>query len=148
MESLQGNGRRRGSVERPPARDRLVQDDAQRIDVGRERDLPAGDLFRADVLGGPEDHPGRRDPDRRVGCARDPEVDHPHVPVPFDEDIGRLDIAMDDAALVGGLQRTGHVDDDAERDVELQTPVALEDALQILPVHELHDDEVDALVGR
>ena len=54
---------------------------------------------------------------------------------------------MDDAALVGSLQRTGHVDDDAERDVERQTPVALEDPLQILPVHELHDDEVDALVG-
>ena len=108
--------------------------------------LPAGDLFGADVLGGPEDHAGRRDPDRRVGCTRDPEVDHPHVPVPVDEDVGRLDVAMDDAALVGGLQRTGHVDDDAERDVERQTAVALEDALQILPVDELHDDEVDALV--
>ena len=146
VESLQGNGRRRGSVERPAARYRLVQHDAQRIDVGRERDLPAGDLFRADVLGRPEDHPGRRDPNRRVGCARDPEVDHPHVPTPLDEDIGRLDVAMDDAALVCSLQRAGHVDDDAERDVELQTPVALEDALQILSVDQLHDDEVDAIV--
>ncbi len=124
----------------------LVQDDPEGIDVRRRADLAAGDLFGADVLGGPEDHPGRRDPDSRVRCARDPEIDHPHVPAPIDEDVGRLDVAMDDAALVCGLQRTSHIDDDAERDVERHPSVALEEVLQVLPVHELHDDEVGALI--
>ena len=58
---------------------------------------------------------------RRVGAGRrriafgEAEVEHLDVPVRRDLDVGRLEIAMDDALLVRRLERLGDLDGDGER---------------------------------
>jgi len=63
-----------------------------------------------------EDHPGYRELVGRVHLASDSEIDHVGVPasvgVAFDQDVGRLDVAVDETGLMGGVQRIGHIDHD------------------------------------
>ena len=107
--------RRLVAAEGRPARDRFVEQDAQRIDVRPvvQRGQPPGML---------RTHAGRRAPDlsgRRLreaflltGHLREAEIGQVRLVVAVDQDILRLDVAMDDARLVGLVERQSNAADE------------------------------------
>ena len=62
------------------------------------------------------DTPGNRG--RRLDRLREAEIEHLHGPVRADLDVGRLEIAMDDALLVRRVERLGDLPRDRQRLVE------------------------------
>ena len=73
----------------------------------------------------------------RIHRLREPEVQHLHRPVGADLDVGRLQIAMDDALFVRGLERLGDLLRERQGLVERDRPAR--DALrQVLAFDQLH----------
>ena len=68
----------------------------------------------------------------------DAEVGHERVSA-LEEDVLRLDVAMDDAALVGVLQRLGGLAGDAKRVVQRQLLLPVEPVPERLALDERHD---------
>ena len=62
-----------------------------------------------------------------------------------DEDIGGLDVAMDDAFGVSGVERVGNVDADFEEAIDFERRAG-DDVLERRAFHEFHDDEGAAVV--
>ena len=75
---------------------------------------------------------------RQLGQA---EVEELYLSALRDEDVGRLDVAMDDAVLVRGVERVGDLDAEVEDLVGLERPADDEPVLQRFAFHQLHDDE-------
>ena len=80
---------------------------------------------------------------RRVRLAQpgQPEVEQLH-PGGREHHVARLQVAVDDAPPVGGVERLGDVSGDAQRLVQRQRP-PLEAPGERLPVEAFHDEEVD-----
>ncbi len=108
------------AAEQTLAAEHFPQDDAVGPDIGAAIDRSPRGLLRAHVRGGAEDRPGlrhrwRRDRRRlrgvrgrrasRLHGLREPEVEHLHRAVRSHLDVRRLQVAMNDALLVGGLER-------------------------------------------
>jgi hypothetical protein len=94
----------------------FVQGRAQRVDVGPVVHHPGLGLrlLRAHVPQRPEQVAG----DGQLGMAADqgqPEVGHPQLAAGVEQEVGRLDVAVDDAHLVGVLQRLGRLGAQARR---------------------------------
>ena len=92
-----------GPQEGGPARERLEQRHAQRVQIGGGVDVGAGDLLGRHVR-------DRADQSAGLGLAkvdqvRGAEVAELGVPRGVEEHIGGLDVAVDDAALVRRAQR-------------------------------------------
>ena len=122
--------------ERARAGEHLVEHGAKRPDVGALVDGPTARLLRRHVRRRPEDHahPGHRRGARqrrrlrrivrrlarpcRLGELRQPEVQHLHGAVFPHLDVGRLQIAMDDALLVRRFERGGDLPRDRQRFVD------------------------------
>ena len=134
-------------VEWPPAGRHLEEDHAERVDVGTRIDGFATHLFGCHVrqrsgnlarrLGG-----GLIDIGDRARQLRDAEIQHFRPALRRDDDIGRLEVAMDDAALVRFFESGGHVAGKRD-DLSLgQRPGG--DALGERRSRDvLHDEEVD-----
>jgi len=75
----------------------------------------------------------------------DAEVEHLRLAAPGDEDVRRLDVAVDDAAGVRGVETVGDLDAEIEHAVERQRS-ARDLLLQRVAVEQLHHDELLALV--
>ena len=82
---------------------RLVEDAAERVDVGGRPDRPAPPLLRRHVLGG-ADHRGAAGGAALAERLGEAEVGEEGA-VAFDQDVVRLDVAVDDAGGVGGVER-------------------------------------------
>jgi len=109
----------RGAGERAAAREHLVEHASERPDVGPLVDRLSARLLGAHVGGSPDDASGfsrveteRRgveasfvDPGVRIDRLRDAEVEHLHDTGRCDQDVGRLQVAVDDAAFVRRLER-------------------------------------------
>ena len=97
-------------VVREPPGNELVEDDAERVDVGPQVDVAAvaAGLLRAHVRERPLDRSHRAHHRRHVGIrdAREAEVEDLGAGV-GDEDVRRLQVAVDDAALVGVADAPG-----------------------------------------
>ena len=63
--------------------------------------------------------------------------------MPVDEAVGRFDVAMDQAHLVGVLQAVGHLGDVIGGRVVIERPVVPDDLMQVLAVDILHHDVMD-----
>ena len=110
----------RVSLERSVSRERLEEHAAERIDVGRRPDLAALELLRGAVVDRPDNEPLAPE-SRRPALCRDPEVRQEHAAVgALDQDVGGLDVAMDDRALMDGVERRADLIDDRKRFVGLQ----------------------------
>jgi hypothetical protein len=76
-------------------REALVEHAGQGVDVGSVIGCGAFDLLGRDVVDGTEKLTGCREAGRRRGLLREPEVGEIDMVALGDEDVGRLDVAMD-----------------------------------------------------
>jgi hypothetical protein len=126
---VQDRARRVGSgfhAEWRPGREHLVEHAPEREDVRAVVHALAAYLLRRHVSDGPQpsarlrglDHRGRLRRFREApGCdqLRDPEVEDLDVAVPGDEDVGGLEVAVDDPLLVGSGESLGDLGPDLDR---------------------------------
>ena len=110
------------------AGEHLIEDDPHRVDVGALVDRRAARLFRREVLRGADDRADLRHL-ARAG-AGDPEVGHLQPPVRVDDDVVRLDVAVDDAVSVGEAERGQHLARVVDRDPDRRRASADDQLLQ------------------
>ncbi len=98
-------------VERSLAREHFEADDPKCIEVARARHRPPHGLLWREVLRRPHDFAGAR-VSRAVGRSRDAKVGQLGLAFGRDEDVGRLDVAVDDTGLVSRGEREGALTED------------------------------------
>ena len=108
-----------GDAVRPAAGEQLVEQHAQRVDVGGGGHRLAAHLFGAGVLGRHQLQPGRRRRQRLPGHLGieqlgDAEIEQLGDAVLGDQHVGRLDVAVDHQVLVRVLHRRGQLQEDVE----------------------------------
>ena len=137
---------RRAPAERPVSGQELVRDDAQRVDVARRRRSLSTGLLRREVAGGPEHCARFREPAGGVQDTRDAEVGDVHVLPGVEQEIGGLDVAMDDPFGVRCVECLRRLLEPAQR--LPATHAAAGDAVRNRPaVDQLHHDERPLLVA-
>ena len=136
---------RRAGGERWPSGDRLEQHDAGGVQVGRRGHRTAADLLGREVLRRADELAGEREISF-ADALGDAEVGELGGPVSGDEDVARLDVAVDDAGAMSGAERLQHVVDDADGVVDGQRPLRRQAIRQRASVHQLHD-EVEVAIG-
>jgi len=136
----------------------LPQHDSESPDVGSPIGLEPFGLLRAHVGRGAQQHAGsghlrgerrghgqaltRRTCALRLERLREPEIQHLDLAVWSDLDVGGLQVPMDDALLVGRLQRLGDLQRDGHGLVYRQR-TASQPLGQIFAGSQFHDEEVD-----
>ena len=73
------------------------------------------------------------------------EVEYLHMPAGGDEDVRRLDVAMNDARGVGGVEGVGDFDGQFQRRFEIE-PLDCHALAQVRALEELHGDEDDPVL--
>jgi hypothetical protein len=136
-------------VERLPAKrllagEELVEDGAGGEDVRAVVQGAAHGLLRRHIVRGPEDHAATRDrlSRRDAGQAEVQELDAPGA---GHEDVGWLDVTMDDASRMGVAHAVADLGHDADLVREADGP-RLDQGAKVLAVEELHG-HVGAPVG-
>ena len=122
-------------------REHLVEHRRERVDVRPRRDLLLGRrLFRAHVVRRAEAHPGLGHPPAGRGGdgERDAEV-HDHRASVVQQQILRLDVAMDDAVAMRVVERIGDLAGDAHGFVDAELRLARELLADGLALDEGHD---------
>ncbi len=115
--------------------------------------LGAHDLLGAHVVRRADERAGARGAahDADLGPLRDAEVEqlHEHLAAPgvAEEDVGRLDVAVDDAALVRLGQGARQLRDDRDDLARSHRPAGAQVVLEVAPLEQLHDD-VGRALGR
>jgi len=158
LDVVQHHAHRRVRLEGQAARDELVEEDAQRVEVDPPVELEAlvaHGLLGRHVLRRPHHHPrlGRDllaralEPLEDLGQAEVENLDHLFPAGPGDEhEVLRLDVAVEDAEGVGGAQGQAGLARDLDRPAGAHHLFLAEDAAQAAPLHVLHDDEGPAVV--
>ena len=134
---LQG-GRGVAAAERRNTLGGRVQDHAERPQVAGRAGMPAQDPLGRDVLRGTDEAAGVG----QAGVALDPgdaEVGEDDPAVRAEQDVVRLDVPVQHARRVRGLQRAEHLQADPGGLARLQRAL-LQDAAERTPPHQLHDD--------
>jgi hypothetical protein len=124
----------------------LVQHAGQRVDVAARADLLlCRRLLGTHVVRRAETQARLRHPParRRTHCQRDAEVRH-HGATLVQQDVLRLDVAMDDAVAVRVVEGVSHAHGHADRLVHTQLRLAVEPAAQRLAPDERHHVEQEA----
>jgi hypothetical protein len=133
---------RRVARERHVAGEHLVEDDADRVEIGGSGHLRAASLLRREVVGGAHDRAGLGHL-RRAG-ARDAEVGDLQPLFGADQDVVRLDVAVDDPVLVREAERRQDLPRVRDRLCGTQAAVLSDQLLQARSVDDLHRDVVGA----
>jgi hypothetical protein len=134
------------------ARQKDVQERAERVDVGRGRDRASGDLLRGRVLGRQRAPALARQGGRLARGVLsaeqlgDPEVEEPDPSVLTDQDVRGLDVAVHDEARVGMGDRRAHVEEEPQPlfDAEPEFVAVAVDR----PSRDVLEDEVRLAAGR
>ena len=127
--------------ERMLAGEQVVEEDADGLEVGRGRDGLALELLGAGTLRGE----GAKGLGEGIGKAElggvehlgDAEVEDLDGARESDEDVGRLEVAVDDEAAVGSGDRVEELDDEAQAVVQVRMTVAV--AVEGLALDVVHD---------
>ncbi len=141
------------TLERRAAREHLVHDDAERVDIGACVDAVAADLLGSHVARAPEDLvrfgqvllavPG--------DVRHQAEVEYLHevcvVRTTNQEDVARLQIAMHDAGRVRLAQGAAHLPCDVDDASIVQEPALADGLAERAPDEVLHGHVVDVVVG-
>ena len=111
------------SRERPRQRQQLVEHGAQRVDVRAmiDRHTSHGDLFRRHVGRRPQERTADRQP-RLLEHARQSEVGDTETAFDGEDQVARLDVAVDHAFAVGVMQGVGDLGDQSHHAVEPVPP--------------------------
>ena len=116
----------------------LVENEAERVDVAPRRDLLPGELLRR--------HVGRcSGANRFARRAGEPEVGDADLAAAVEHDVGGLEIAVDDVALVRRGEARADLPRDLERAIFGKSSDALQQRGQILAVDVLHRQERGAV---
>ena len=129
-----------GAVERDRAGQHLVEHRAERVDVGAGARRLAADLLGRGVVDAAHEQAGLGHP-ARAGVPREPEVGQVDVILGRDQHVGGLDVAVHEAARVGGVERGGDLADDPHRPVRRQLALVVEQVGQIATLDPPHRDE-------
>ena len=145
--ALQAGERRVGiglAEERNASGKALVEHEPERVEVGSAVESFAADLLRRQVLGGPHHHVVAREivVIATVQAFGDAEVGQQHPTAGCDHDVAGLDVAVDEARLVGVIERRGDTGSDVARELGAQALLVVEHLAQRLAVDELHDDRL------
>ena len=127
----------RVAVERRPAREHLVEDDAERVDVAPLGRRLAGRLFGGDVLGAADDAARLRE----AGAGEDlgdAEVGQLEDAIVADEDVRRLEIAMDDAVIVDMLEGRADLEGDVDGVAPRELAAHVDEVVEPASLDELH----------
>ena len=122
----------------------LVEDHAEREDVGLRADRLALDLLGRHVERRADDRARLRH-SRLLGGLGQAEVGDVHVIGGVDHDVLGLQVAVDDALVVRGLEAFRRLAEDAQEALGRQLALLLQDRGQVPPVDELHRQELDAV---
>ena len=129
-----------------PAGEAFVEHAAERVDVGATVERQPLDLLGRGVLDGAHEDPGPREIGRRR-LLRDAEVRQIDVLGGLrDQDVRRLDVAVDQVAVVGGVQCARDLLEHVERAPDAQVPLPSKEGAQVGPVDVPHRD-VEQTVG-
>ena len=146
------NLRRCRAFEWPSSRKHLVLNDAEREDIGSRTDVAADELLRRHV-GDRSDgdtgirlHHGRGIFAAKLAKLRQSEIEHFGVSVGRDDNVLRLNVAMDDSSLVGGTDRARDLRRDVDDFIDRHRTTRQARA-QRLAFNELHRDEVQVVVN-
>ena len=133
------------ALERRPAHEQRVEDDAERIEVAALGDRLARGLLGRDELGGADDAAGRRQV-RAGEDLGDAEVGELDLAVGGAQDVRRLEVAVDDAVIVDVPQ--GRADCRAMSSTSRQGSrfCSLQDLVEALALDVLHGVEVMAVL--
>ena len=119
----------------------LVEHDPERINVRPViHGLAIGLLRRGVVRGAHRDLRDRHLLGPGVGQPRQSEVGHLHLAGRVDHHVAGFDVPMDDPILVRVGKRGTHLPDDGKRLVRIEAH-AVDDLVEVLPLHVVHDDE-------
>ena len=139
----------RFALERHPTRQALVEQTTERIDVGPRVEPLAADLLRRHVVDRSQWTLGWRQ--RRVEALAEPEVPQPDVrrgrggAAAIDQHVAGLDISVDQADRVCGVERAGELLDDPDRDWGGEPALGADQRLQVAAGDVAHRDVVDAV---
>ena len=136
---------RRGRLERRPARQQAVEDRAQRVHVRRRTDLLPLRLLRRHIAGRPHHLTGVGQAAVAFELLRQAEVGHLGTSQRVEQDIRRLQIAVDHTFVVRIFDRIGHLADQLGRLAWRQRAVR-DLRRQACPLHEPHAEEVLTVV--
>jgi hypothetical protein len=143
---LVGNRHRALPGERRLAAQELVQDDAQRVHVGAGVRRYALGLLGAEVGGGADDRPGACQLLGVVEGTGDAKVHHLHAAVGGQQDVARLDVAVEHAGMVGDGECGGRLGGDLGSSACQQRAFGAADVAQGPPLDELHHHVVGLAV--
>jgi hypothetical protein len=124
----------------------LIENGTERVDVSLRAGIPfTGRLLRAHVVRGSQAESGFREPraTRRADREGDPEVGH-EGPSTAEQNIGGLDVPVDDTVLVGDLKRVADLLHDPHALVDRQLSLAVQPRLEGFAFDEGHDVEEEA----
>ena len=135
-----------------PAGEHEVEDPAERVHVGATVDRVALDLFGRHVVDAAEELAGGSQAFLASGEPADPEVgqeDPLCTAVPLDQDVGGLDVSMDEALGVRRVEAAGDAGQHPDGAGGIQRPGRLDQAAQVDAVDEPHRQiELPALLAR
>ena len=123
----------------------VIEDASQRVQVAAAVEWAALDLLRRAVVDSAEER-ARQRRSLRAGALGEAEVAEVRVVARLgDEDVRRLDVAMDEPRSVGGVERTADLLGDHERVGRRQRPALLDQRLEARTAHVAHREVEDPI---
>ncbi len=135
------------ALERHASGEALVQDQPERVQIGAPVELAAPNLLGRQVLGRSHHHVVAREIGvGDVETLGDAEVRQQHPPIGRQQDVGRLDVAMDEAGTVGLVERARNRRADVDGELRTEALLTVEQLAEALAVDELHHHGLAAVV--
>ena len=127
----------------------LVEDAAERVEVGPRLHVVARDLLGRDVLERADDVSGRGDAAERARALGQPEVGEVAVLLAAghgDEDVRGLDVPMHEALLVGGVQGLRDLLEQVDRAAGIERAAFAQELREVGPLDVAHGEEEGAVL--